>query len=499
MALAPYFARAALAAAQVVAGYDPDVFEERLKAQAVGVSVGGDACASPEGRAIADLAIRLMARLYPSIELRIDDEGLCRAMVALALEINPELELVSAAPIGIVVGEGSRPFYTSVFAGSDGWVARVSPDQPRSVGATRNAFGAGAAACMASAQLFRLVFLPPEMRAPDSVSFDTWSLDAGTESAGPEEPPDIGEATVIGLGAIGNGVAWSLARSGVTGELTLVDNEPIDLSNLQRYVLAGVADVGRSKVEVIGERLGCSLIVRLAPERFEAYAERTGHAIELAVIGLDSAAARRAVAASLPHKVVNAWTQPGDLGVSVHGAFGGDGACVECLYLADGRTRNEDELVADALGIPDEVRTVRQLLVEGRPVPEPLLILIADRLGIDPSRAEAFAGRPVRELYVEGLCGGALVPIAALGRTRPDMHVPLAHQSALAGVLLGAAAVRAATGDVDGTRITRLNVLSLVGANLSQRASARPNVCICRDPDFVGRFNAKWPEGATGI
>ena len=45
-----------------------------------------------------------------------------------------------------------------------------------------------------------------------------------------------------------------------------------------------------------------------------------------------------------PRRVANAWTQPGDLGVSSHDFL--EGACVNCLYLPDGEQKNEDQIIA---------------------------------------------------------------------------------------------------------------------------------------------------------
>jgi len=59
---------------------------------------------------------------------------------------------------------------------------------------------------------------------------------------------------IVGAGGLGSPVALYLAAAGV-GRITLVDNDEVDLSNLQRQVLHATADVGRPKVESARERL----------------------------------------------------------------------------------------------------------------------------------------------------------------------------------------------------------------------------------------------------
>ncbi len=54
-------------------------------------------------------------------------------------------------------------------------------------------------------------------------------------------------ALIIGLGGLGSPVAMYLAAAGV-GQITLVDDDEVDLSNLQRQIVHGMADIGSSKV-----------------------------------------------------------------------------------------------------------------------------------------------------------------------------------------------------------------------------------------------------------
>jgi sulfur-carrier protein adenylyltransferase/sulfurtransferase len=59
---------------------------------------------------------------------------------------------------------------------------------------------------------------------------------------------------VIGLGGLGSPISLYLAAAGV-GTIGLVDDDVVEHSNLQRQVLYGVEDVGRSKTAVAAARL----------------------------------------------------------------------------------------------------------------------------------------------------------------------------------------------------------------------------------------------------
>lgn len=59
---------------------------------------------------------------------------------------------------------------------------------------------------------------------------------------------------VFGVGGVGGHLAEALARAGV-GHIDLIDRDTISLSNINRQVVALHSTVGRTKVEVMAERI----------------------------------------------------------------------------------------------------------------------------------------------------------------------------------------------------------------------------------------------------
>ncbi|MDT8896110.1 molybdopterin-synthase adenylyltransferase MoeB [Halomonas sp. I1] len=57
-----------------------------------------------------------------------------------------------------------------------------------------------------------------------------------------------GHALVVGAGGLGSPVALYLAAAGL-GHLTLADDDEVELSNLQRQIAHGMADIGRPKAD----------------------------------------------------------------------------------------------------------------------------------------------------------------------------------------------------------------------------------------------------------
>lgn len=62
------------------------------------------------------------------------------------------------------------------------------------------------------------------------------------------------KVAVFGVGGVGGFVVEALARSGV-GKFVLVDNDTVSITNINRQIIATHDTIGRSKVEVMKERI----------------------------------------------------------------------------------------------------------------------------------------------------------------------------------------------------------------------------------------------------
>lgn len=502
MSIADYHQRAAMAAAQVIAGFDSDLFRKTLEHTRVGVAIGRAGALSNEGKILGDLVVRLLARLYPSLELRVEVSEEGERLAALARAINPNIEFMNDASVGISIGKEAPSFDDTYFAGSNGWDALLSSQESVPTGSSQNPFGAGAASCFAVANLFNRVLLPDwQHRITAELLFSTFQRER-EKTSGDIPNTDwnlVGDAVLVGLGAVGNGAVWALGLSSLSGVLHIIDDETLELSNLQRYVLAERTDEGKTKIQMAKRHLRGPLKAQPHQKKWAEFVRKAGYNWPHVIVALDSAADRRAVQASLPKWIANAWTQPGDLGISVHNRFDGAGACLACLYLPSGRVPNDDETVARALGVPGMLNEIRTLLHTGKGVSRQLIESVAAGLGQQVDNVLEYEGRPVRDLYVEGVCGGGLIPLGSAGTPPQALHVPLAHQSALAGVLLAAALVRRSLlGEEEGTLITRVNILGAVSDYVTQPALKAGNgLCICEDRDYVAAFRRKYSKAVS--
>ena len=491
MAIPDYFQRNAVAISQVISGLDEQRLESRLADVRIGVTIGADG-GGDEGRAIADLLVRLLARLYPSIIIRNEAAGRVGDEVReLAQRINPRVEHLGQPTVEVVVGT-ARPQWgaaRTVFVGSRGWSAHLSTRDPQACGASNNPFGAGLAASVAAADVFRHVFLAgAELDSECEIAIPNvgeWATEGGDIEG------NVGSIVVAGAGAIGNATAWALSRTQLEGSIEIVDHESVDLGNLQRYVLAERNDEKSGKASFVAGEFNGRLRGSAHKCTLAEYLQKKRHKVDNLLLALDSAKDRCAGQASLPRRVANAWTQPGDLGMSTHDFL--EGACVYCLYLPDGEQKNEDHIIAESFGVMDRLMQVRALLYKNEGAPRDLLTAIATARGLPLSKLLPFEGRSLRTLYTEGFCGGAVIPLGELGRPANDVHVPLAHQSALAGVLLAAAGVGIGlSGRVDSV-VVQYDVLKpqerFQMYPAPKHAAKR---CICQDADYRDIYREKY-------
>ncbi len=493
MALADFYSRAAVAASQVIQGFDEARFRDTLDRTVVGIASGEDAL-SDEGAVLTEMLVRLVARLYPRVALI--DKGATR-FESLAKQINPQIELTKDAVVGVTVGARSHEFADTLYLGAAGWDALLGTSQPSSTGESTNPFGAAAAACLGASWLFKRVFgLTQPDKGDDDVTFSAFHLERMRSPTQHDLEPNrlSGDAVLVGLGAIGNATAWVLGHSPLRGRIHVVDPETVELSNMQRYVLTTQADENHEKVALLDAIQSREL--EFVPFRGDLadFLRAFGYRWEYFMLALDSAEDRRTAQGSLPRWIANAWTQPLDLGVSVHPAFGLEGACVSCLYLPSRQSLNEDEIVAQTLGIPDRRMDVRTLLHSGGGVNRAFLDEIAAAVGQPEEVLRQFEGRPIRDLYSEGFCGGAVLPLGSAGRPRQDVHVPLAHQSALAGTLLAATLAKAVLGaDPPSTAASRIDVMRPLAFGTTQPLKARRDGrCICDDAAYVSVYEKKY-------
>lgn len=507
MACADYFDRAVQAAFHILGNLDQQAFIEKAESRRVAIAFDASTTTA-EGDAAIDLTIRLTARFYPKIVILPLDttaEEAAPKYMDLARRINPKIEIgdsLTDVTDTLVIGTTSQAgLVTPIYMGSDGWIAKFSRNEPVGSGTSLNPFGAGVAACLAAANLFRSIYT--EAPLDDSITLSVLDLDpTATDCLNPElGTSNLGEIFLVGAGAIGNGFLWALSRcSNQIGTIKVVDHDAVDLFNIQRYILTERDNEGVSKVEKaveIFEGHG-GFQVTPVPRRWEEFVADLPDdhwVFDTVVSALDTPSDRVFLQASLPKWVVNAWTGAGDAGVSHHDFK--NHACMACLYMPDGTVKNEDQLIAEALGFPQDQQSLLDLrgkIEVGWLVDRPFLDRVAAAKNIHVEKLLQFEGQTIRSLYSRGVCSGAVMELAN-GPVTARAEVPMPFQSALAGILQGAVVVAKANGYLRLPPFVRTNLMTRFPATRGF-GWIRPKHgrCFCNDSDYQAAYDAKYQE-----
>lgn len=435
----------------------------------------------------------------------------------------------------------ARDTHSLVVVDATGWSIIIDPAEPTDTvtGSADRARDAEpghplawlAAGAVGMAELFRSVFAD-ELGPRGRVSAQPGRLDLLTpprrDIAPPAgdgdpnlredaEPVHLGDVYLIGAGAIGQAAAYALGHVNVTGVLHIVDPESVALSNLQRYLLTDSNSVDKVKVTQLREALTQPNPLTTAPTSLDVrphqarWGDHPQHLqADQVLVALDTARDRITVAATEPRHAYNAWTQVADLGWSRHENFGTQ-PCLACLYYPDRARPSEHEVIGEALR-QHPLRTLAYLIYNipiGFPLPGlPALAelsppagsdtwltrpLIEDLIStgiVDQAAREMWSAVTIGALYRDGICAGGLLPV---GDVPGEVLVPLAHQSALAGIMLAAELLWSRSLTWARRRDTniehRYDVLRGLPQVVSRPRQRTPH-CLCSDPEYLAVNNA---------
>lgn len=146
---------------------------------------------------------------------------------------------------------------------------------------------------------------------------------------------------LIGAGGIGSPALQYLAAAGI-GHITLIDDDAVSLSNLQRQTLFGTPDIGRPKAEAARDaaaRLNPDPVILPVRQRIDAAnAAALLAGVDVVIDGSDNFATRLAVsdaATALHIPLVSAAVGQFEGQLAVYRGWEADKPCYRCLVGSD--------------------------------------------------------------------------------------------------------------------------------------------------------------------
>jgi hypothetical protein len=172
-------------------------------------------------------------------------------------------------------------------------------------------------------------------------------------------PVNVGDLTVIGVGAGGGACLYALSLLKLSGQLWVVDPDVVNPHNLNRYIFAVWRDAAgrRNKVEVFREILRNQGTLQIHAHAMPFLEFKRGHPAwskDLVLSTVDTAEVRHAIQWELPRLVLDA-----AVGLSsfyVHRIALGKSACLKCTHPTEDQNGGPLQTIASMLELdPEEV------------------------------------------------------------------------------------------------------------------------------------------------
>lgn len=477
----------------------PEVFSLPI----IAVELRPSAARHPGNTVAFLLAVNLLSRMFERVhaifpsgaEVHNHPWGL-KTVRAVVDELNDtvegSLDISMPKRSDVVLSIGERPSIPAahevVVRGSP-WCAALDCNLP---GEGEGVFGFLYAACMGAAQVLLHILNNVNASYCPMAPFSISILDLLRSGADANMPKiiTIPETHLVGVGAVGSAAIYALSHlDGLRGELHLIDNEGVDESNLNRYVLMRRRNIGHGKVIVADEALGRTEI-QPAPFQgaFSDYVDKFGDSVNLLLSPIDTLEGRRELARTLPRRIINAATGGTTVTISTHG-FNDGKACLHCLYPLAPNRKSREEIMATDMGLSLDL--CRTLIQTNAPVGAQLVAQIEKHRGVEPGKWTDKAGSPIDSFYVKAVCGEATLhlPVA-------DVVAPLSFISASAGILLASELVKTAHPDISKWVLNNyFRVDTFKHPNPAFRRllpQDQSGKCICQDRAYIEVYAEKY-------
>ncbi len=351
-------------------GVEEAAILDHLLSRRVAIAGFEEVLLRPNGQYMAAMTVNLLSRFCPNLTLFVPERIPCtlnipllnqlplaEALVNLAQAINPHAS-VSVNPTAasnyhatIAIGGGAKHVPVTVTINSDGWISYVDTNSNTLgwVSENANPIGAYSSACLGVAEVFKqLLYLLLKRESFTTLRIGSLAfsaLDYGFRKRPFVNPPlprsvTLGSLHFISMGALNSAVLYGLCSlPGALGDLTLIEPQASDVSNLNRYVTltAGPAIDGTSKVTLAEQIAGQYFqSVQASAVDYKAYRASAAKRLDLAIVGVDNNEGRWEVQIDRPDLLVCGGTERGQITVSCHDDVA-EKACAGCVYSATGR------------------------------------------------------------------------------------------------------------------------------------------------------------------
>lgn len=353
-------------------GANAQVSVDKMQKAVIGIYISIDWYNSINGKIALGYLVDILMRMFNTIIIEVDginvpDLHLATLMKkAESMKKNIILGNTNVSTISIMIGNDYKQKQCHIYISCNGWEAYSGYEmiKIKAEESLVNPIGACLSSAFGAAEVFKCI-LKEELESANKKldfknnRFSAYTYDHINSCRSPGENPalpeyiNIGETLLVGAGAVGMAFISILRYlDNIGGNLTIIDNEIIDASNLDRYIGVYADSIDKYKTNVAKASLSHlqDLSIIEINSKYQQYVESFGRVIDLAICTVDNDETRQELQCDLPRILLNGVTGQSTFTVSHHD-FINDG-CLGCLYPIEKDKFVNEEKYSQALGIP---------------------------------------------------------------------------------------------------------------------------------------------------
>lgn len=512
MGFAKYFNRDIIALNKMISSESEHVLKEIIEDHLIAIELDEQINHSSEAFNCSELLIRILCRFYPKIKLTassIIDSPKINVLKKLAKEINSNIEFADDGETPTFIISLSKESCNNeniahLYLGSNGWLAKLSQQNPLIFENTGNPFGAMLVACIAASNAFRFVFKDHLMLPLDiEVEMSAFDYSVSGNDSNIIDQVRLDNVTLVGVGAIGSATVWALSKlTNLSGDITLVDPESVEESNLQRYILLKEKHIKKKKVDIALQNLRRSHF-KVTPEKKEwaefIHEKQDGKCkSRLVAVAVDSKEHRIHIQSSLPEKIINAYTDESRFGITRHPNFNYN-VCLTCLYIPTIQKKGKLEIIVEELKMKGQENLIYEYMNTDKVIDDNFLRIYSIRNSVSIDELQVYKNKSFGDFYIDVICGYKMIQLKGSDQKSEIVDVPLSFQSCMAGIMLAAEIV---IESLDANRVnvrdvSQFQVLNVIDENNPSHTTRIKNYngkCICGDKDYQDVYRLKWDK-----
>lgn len=447
-------------------------------------------------KTLVNLTCRYLDKIYLEIPQSLDK--LSTELEKIVLDTNSEIIFSKPKECDIVISVGNIPESKNftITIGSDGWVSFLACNNRISskINSYQNPIGAMGASVFGSAEVFKRILEISGCKEKWTIdhpsnytfSFLDYSLSQNNSNF-PNNIELLEEIILVGAGAVGSSFTYAISSiSNVSGNITTIDNESFDVTNLNRCLICYNNTIGTSKSEVTTKYSTKTLKFSSFVGTFRDYIKKFTHCSPIVISTVDNNEARFQIQSELPKLIFHGATGKNISAISTIKLL--ENACLGCIFE---NNSTQEEIISIETGIP--LPEVKRLFEKDDIFSEVHFHYMKKRLGDKAEKFSKNIGQKFSNFYVKEVCG-QITAETSEGTKTPSVS----FVSFFSGLVLTSELVKFHSSDLK--EIPMLNSLDFLQFNLFiptlyhiVRRPKNPNCLInCSSTNIQEVFAEKW-------